>query len=170
MAMELIVKLCFYLAPLYITNASAMLFGGKKPLDFNKKFLGKDLLGKGKTFEGTFSALAIGILASYLIELLFKQQTMLITNNYLLFGSLLSIGALLGDIVASFFKRRINLKPGDQLLLVDQLDFVFGGILLTANIYMPSITEIIIIVIITLIAHKLTNFLAFKLKVKKVPW
>lgn len=167
---EVIIRLSLYLTPMYMTNACAMLFGGKTRLDFNKTFFGKPLLGKGKTFEGTFSALSIGILTSYLIEVLFKEQTLLISNNYLLFGFLLAVGTLLGDIIASFFKRRIGLKPGEQLLFVDQLDFIAGGLTLTLWIYTPTIFDVSLMVIITLIAHKIANFIAYKIKIKKVPW
>ena len=35
---ETVIKLLIYLAPMYFANSSAMLFGGKTPLDFGKKF------------------------------------------------------------------------------------------------------------------------------------
>ena len=44
---------------------------------------------------------------------------------------LLSFGALFGDMSASFFKRRSNLKRGDKSPLMDMFDFVGMALILT---------------------------------------
>ncbi len=168
--MEFLIALVLYTIPLYITNASAMLFGGGVPLDLGKKINGLPVLGEGKTIRGTLAGFFFGLVSIFTINYFFSSITESIIGNYLLFGMLLCSGAILGDICASFIKRRLGLKRGHPVILLDQLDFVFGGILLSLLIRVPSLIEIAIIAIITLIAHKITNFAAFKLKMKKVPW
>ena len=61
--------------PLYLANATAMLFGGKTPLDLNKQFLdSRPIFGKGKTFKGTFIGIFIGCLSAFLIAISFESQ------------------------------------------------------------------------------------------------
>jgi len=167
---ELAVRIALYLVPLYITNASALLFGGKHPLDFDKKLLGKPIFGRGKTIEGTLSGFAVGVLSVFLITLFFGKYTLLLYHNYLLVGILLCAGAMGGDVLGSFIKRRSGIPRGGRVFLLDQLDFVFGGIALSYWLVIPTPLEATLIIVITLLAHCLANYAAFKLKMKSVPW
>jgi CDP-2,3-bis-(O-geranylgeranyl)-sn-glycerol synthase len=167
---EFLWRIILYLLPLYVTNASALVFGGGLPLDLNKTIGNKPILGKGKTFRGTIAALLAGFLTVILINALLGSKTALLTKHYLYFGFLLCVGAVLGDIVASFFKRRLGLKQGHSVPLLDQLDFVAGGILLTLHIVTPSVLELLVMVGLTVVVHRGSNIVAYKLKLKKVPW
>ncbi len=164
-------NIVLYIMPFYVANSSAMLLGGKTPLDLHKKFSdGTRVLGSGKTFKGTFFGLLMGFLTSVLINFFFNSFTLSLTPNYVLLGFLVSFGALLGDVVASFFKRRSKIKQGTEVLLLDQLDFVFGAIILGSIVYVPSFFEILFICVLTLFVHKFGNWVAFKFKLKNVPW
>lgn len=90
--------------------------------------------------------------------------------GYLSLIVLLSAGALFGDMIESFFKRRIGIKSGEMWLLADQLDFVVGGFLLSMLVRIPELEVVIIILFVTVFAHMATNFAAYKMKLKKVPW
>jgi len=168
---EIIIKLLIYLAPMYFANSSAMLLGGKTPIDFGKNFFdGKRLLGKGKTFKGFFFGVTLGTLVSLIILMLFPKTTILLSDNYLLLGFLLAAGALIGDMTASFFKRRNGITQGKEVLFLDQLDFIIGGMIFGSFLYVPTFYEVIFVCIITLIVHKGSNYIAYKFKLKKVPW
>ncbi len=168
---EEIIKLILYLAPMYFANSSALFLGGKTPLDFGKKFFdGKPLVGKGKTFKGTFFGIIIGTIVAAIASALFPGTVMLLTPHYIELGFLLSVGAIVGDIVASFFKRRNDIPQGNEVLFLDQLDFVIGGMILGSIFYAPNFYEMIIVGVITLVVHKVSNYLAFRMKLKKVPW
>ncbi|MGB3943544.1 MAG: CDP-archaeol synthase, partial [Methanothrix sp.] len=88
----------------------------------------------------------------------------------------LSLGAMAGDIVASFFKRRMGMERGAALFLVDQLDFVIGSWALTfllapAWFYENFTLEVMLIVlIVTPVLHRVTNIIGYKMKAKKEPW
>ncbi|MCX6801605.1 MAG: CDP-2,3-bis-(O-geranylgeranyl)-sn-glycerol synthase [Candidatus Diapherotrites archaeon] len=168
--LETAIIVALYLVPLYITNASALLFGGKHPLDFGKKLFGQPVFGKGKSIEGTFAGFAVGMASVLMLDFFFRQQTLLVHENFLLFGALLCAGALSGDIAASFVKRRFGMEKGRPVLLLDQLDFIAGGLAFTAWMRIPSIEEAVIIVVLTLAMHRLANYAAFKCKIKSVPW
>ncbi|MBU1120395.1 MAG: CDP-2,3-bis-(O-geranylgeranyl)-sn-glycerol synthase [archaeon] len=168
---EFIARIALMLVPMYLANSGAMLLGGKTPLDLNKKFIdGREFLGKGKTWKGSFFGVILGLIGAGIIAFIFTDFTVLLTENYLLYGLLLSVGAILGDIAGSFLKRRLAIPPGKEAFPLDQLDFVLGGILLGGILHIPLIEEAVVIIIFTVIAHKFTNFIAFKIKLKKVPW
>ena len=114
--MDWLIKMALLVAPLYITNSSAMLFGGRTPLDFGRKFFDqKPLLGKGKTIKGTLLGFVAGMLAIIIIDYFLHDFTVILTSDYLWYGFLVCAGAILGDLAESFIKRRLNLKPGYDL-------------------------------------------------------
>ncbi len=163
-------KILLYVAPMYFANSFAMLLGGKTPLDFNKKFRdNQPIFGKGKTVRGTMLGTSIGFLVTIIIFVFLNEQVMQF-SNYLLLGFLLSIGAILGDIIASFFKRRNKIASGTPVLFLDQLDFVYGGMVLGSIVYVPNFFDVLVISVLTLFVHRLSNYFAFKTKLKKVPW
>jgi len=168
---DFIFKILLYLAPMYFANAAPIFLGGGKPLDMNKKFLdGKPILGQGKTIKGTIAGIVIGTLVGGIIGLLLAEYTSVIFSDYLLLSFLLAFGAIAGDIVASFFKRRNNISQGTEVLFLDQLDFAFGAIIVGSIVYVPDFFEILVICVVTLLVHKVSNFVAYKVKLKKVPW
>ncbi len=156
---------------MYAANSSAMLFGGGIPLDLGQKFFDKKpVFGKGKTFQGTLAGFFFGVITSLVIVNLWPQYTILIAKNYVLLGTLLSMGAIVGDLTASFVKRRIGIDQGKEWLLVDQLDFIAGGLIFSYWLFQPTYFEIILITLLTLLLHRFSNYLAFKAKLKSVPW
>ena len=88
----------------------------------------------------------------------------------------LSLGAMAGDVVASFFKRRMGTERGAALFLVDQLDFVIGSWALTLLIAPRWFSEnftseiIFVVLVVTPILHRATNIIGYKIKAKKEPW
>jgi CDP-2,3-bis-(O-geranylgeranyl)-sn-glycerol synthase len=168
--LETAITVALYLAPLYITNASALLFGGKRQLDFGKKISGKPIFGKGKSIEGTLAGFAAGMAAVLALDFFFGAFTRALHPDFILFGALLCAGGIAGDIIASFFKRRAGIERGKPVFLLDQLDFIAGGLAFTAWMRIPSIEEAVIIVVLTLVMHRLSNYAAFKCKIKSVPW
>ena len=156
--MNIILQAIIWIFPAYIANAVATIFGGGAPLDFGKKLSdGKRILGNGKTIRGTIAGIFVGALVGYAI-------------HDLTLGFLLASGAILGDVAASFVKRRIGKKSGAPWWVVDQLDFVAGAFLLASFYQLPCLRVGILIVLITPLIHLGTNFTAFKLGIKKVWW
>ena len=165
-------KLLLYLAPMYFANSSAMILGGgKTPVDLDRLFFdGKPLFGPGKTYRGLILGVCAGTIAAFIISLALREEVLTLTDNYLLLGFLLSAGAIVGDIVASFFKRRNNIAPGSEVLFLDQLDFVIGGMIFGSAVYSPQFYEVFFVCVVTLIVHKISNYIAYRAKLKKVPW
>jgi CDP-2,3-bis-(O-geranylgeranyl)-sn-glycerol synthase len=161
-----------YILPAYIANSSAALFGGGLPLDMGKKLGKHRILGDGKTFRGLFVGIVFGTTAGSVIGFFASGTEFGIgsINFYTLLGFLLSSGAMLGDLIKSFFKRRLGFERGQMLPLIDQLDFVVGAIVLGSLIYVPTLAMVVFLIIITPIIHLLLNVIGYLLKLKKVPW
>jgi len=169
MDLTLAIIFLLYIVPLYIANATPILIHGKMPLDLNKKLFGKPIFGKGKTIIGTISGIIAGTLAGALIAILFPYSLLLIPN-YLELSFALAFGAILGDLAKSFFKRRFGIKSGEKWELADQLDFIVGGIIISAIIRIPEPGLVLVLLVATFFIHKGSNWVAHKLKLKKVPW
>ena len=170
-----IIKAVWLMLPAYIANPTAVVFGGGTPIDFGKNWRdGRRILGNGKTFRGLFGGVACGVI----IGLLQRQAT---ASDIFIVPSItvviaLSLGALLGDIVKSFFKRRLGFERGAKLPLIDQLDFVAGAWVLT-YVFDPqwfndnfTFWIIITVLVLTPVLHRLTNIIGYYIKVKKEPW
>jgi CDP-2,3-bis-(O-geranylgeranyl)-sn-glycerol synthase len=88
---------------------------------------------------------------------------------------LIPLGALLGDLTGAFIKRRLNIAPGGLLPVVDQIDFVVGAVVFALPLSLISWQGLswevaVVVLLITPPIHLFTNFLAYKLKLKKNPW
>ena len=152
--------------PMYAANGSPVLIKGKRPIDFGYNARdGRRIFGDGKTWEGFLGGVAIGTLAGSLEAILWPELSQVSLAFFMAFG------ALFGDLVAAFIKRRMGLKRGEPAPGLDQLDFVAGGLALawTTGHYF-SAEVIIIVVIITPFLHLMTNYLAHLFGLKSVPW
>lgn len=164
--------------PAYVPNPVAAIFGGGTPIDFGRKMRdGNRILGDGKTYRGLF----IGVLAGLLVG--FAEIRIIGANlpGWLPVPTVttvfaLALGALLGDIAKSFFKRRLGKERGENWFLADQYDLVAGSLLLlmilSPDWFFASITlpVFIAILIITPILHRAANIIGYSLGVKDVPW
>jgi len=162
---QLLIEAVKFIFPAYCANALPVVAGGGLPVDFGRKFFdGKPIFGKNKTYRGFFFGLAVGTVAGLVETVIFHYPV--------LFGLLLSLGALLGDLAGAFLKRRLNIAPGGLLPVVDQVDFIVGAIFFSLPIFIDALSFelIVIVLIITPPIHLLTNLVAYKLGLKSNPW
>jgi CDP-2,3-bis-(O-geranylgeranyl)-sn-glycerol synthase len=159
----------YYIFPAYCANGAPVLFGGGRPIDKGKKFVdGKPLFGSHKTVRGFVSGVFIGTLVGW-AQYALAPKVGLPQGNFSI-GLSLSIGALVGDLLGSFIKRRLDLEPGASLVIFDQLDFVLVAMLFSFFVEPPSLNVILIVTILTGPIHLIVNFLAYILRLKKTPW
>ncbi len=145
------------------------------PLDFNLKFRGKRILGSHKTIRGLISGILMGIVTMHLEYFLFKNSIDPISPidytqiNLTLLGGLLGAGAVIGDSVKSFFKRRVGIKPGAPWIGPDQADYIIGGILFSLLYIQLPIIYYILIAISYLIIHPISTVIGYYIKLKDAP-
>jgi CDP-2,3-bis-(O-geranylgeranyl)-sn-glycerol synthase len=164
--------------PAYIPNPAAALLGGGTPIDLGKNYSdGNRIFGDGKTYRGLITGILAGVITGLILIWLagqFPQEDL--PKHTLLSISLLATGALLGDLVKSFFKRRFNKERGTKWPIADQYDLVAGAFLLLligdSGWLFTTVTlpVFLIILIITPVLHRATNIVGYIFKVKEVPW
>ena len=185
MSYEIIIQALWLVLPAYIANASALLVGGGTPIDFGKNWKdGKRILGDGKTWRGLFAGAFVGmtggfglsVVAKFAANIDFPIQINDFTGFPLMIPIIGSIcfGALLGDIIKSFFKRRIGRKRGEDWIPFDQLDFILGVLffsfvmasllqissVISYNWFIESFSfwHILLLIIITPFLHLFSNY------------
>jgi CDP-2,3-bis-(O-geranylgeranyl)-sn-glycerol synthase len=162
----LLVEALKFIFPAYCANATPVLAGGGKRIDFGRNFVdGKRIFGNNKTFRGFFFGWGMGIGVGLAEGSVFGFQ-----NYPILFALLIPLGALLGDLAGAFIKRRMGIAPGGLLPIIDQVDFVVGAVVFSIPLYLIGWEVAVSVLLITPPIHLFTNFLAYKMKLKKNPW
>lgn len=186
--------------PAYVANMSPVLLAKllpkwNWPIDGGKtRDNGTRILGPGKTWRGLVGGSVVGALVAWVLAEWLRFSDRLTDFGQaesgwgwapLLVGFGLGYGALLGDAVKSFFKRRLGKERGAPWIGPDQLDFVVGGLAVAAVIglfvgsgtaswtnnwliemwYIP-----LFLMIVTPLLHWLVNVIGYKLGLKAVPW
>jgi len=172
MVLYLFIEALWFILPAYAANGMAPLFKGMHTIDGGRKFRGKPLLGPGKTWEGLFFGCLIATFVGFLqmaalpgLPFDLSPVPLLIVNMNPLIGFVIGLGAMLGDILGSFIKRRIDLKRGKPAPVLDQIDFLFGAFLLPlALISTIRVEWFILMVILTPVFHLLANGVGYALK------
>jgi CDP-2,3-bis-(O-geranylgeranyl)-sn-glycerol synthase len=170
--------------PAWIANSMPVVFGGGMPIDRGQYFRdGRRFFGDGKTIRGFI----VGVLCGTLVGLTqvalgpflrpILSQYVMITSDMdvvllmtLPSAFLLSFGALLGDLVGSFLKRRVNIKSGNPSPVLDQLGFIIMGLIFASPILQPAPEYITILVLTTLFIHWISSAMGYLLGFKKNPW
>lgn len=174
--------------PAMVPNSAAVVFGKKwsTKIDFGRSWRGKRIFGDGKSwggfFGGAFSGILIGLIMIAIASLWDSE-------NYGGYGGFmgnigilctLAFGSLLGDLTGAFIKRRIGLERGAKAPVLDQYDFVAGGLLVTA-LFFPNwvydtyiggehIFALIFLIVIMFAIHRGMNIIGYRAGLKKEPW
>jgi CDP-2,3-bis-(O-geranylgeranyl)-sn-glycerol synthase len=175
--------------PAYVANPSAQLTGGGTPMDFGRKGRdGERLLGDGKTWRGLFGGVLGGMMVGGLQVALAAAADSPATiptfdplggkagAGSLLVIFALALGALVGDAVKSYAKRRLKRKRGAKLPLADQYDFVLGAWVLSASLFPGwfqanfTLPAMAVIALLTFFMHRGVSRLGHRMGLKAEPW
>lgn len=203
MGLFLVVQVLWLFVPAYVANMApvfamnlfprwnAPLDGGRTARD------GRRLLGASKTWRGVVAGVVVaGGLA--VLQARLGLGGLDVTDfayaaagiaGPLVLGGCLGLGAVAGDAVKSYFKRRTGREGGAPWVPFDQLDFVVGALILASlgaaalqatgaaadNWWWEEFggarwPALVLVVVLTPGLHLLVNWIGFKLRLKKVPW
>jgi len=179
---EVIFQVLWFILPAYVANSTAidvsklpLLRKFNAPIDAGKSWRGKPIFGEGKTWRGFICGVIAGVLCGMLqtnyhnyVEKLMGGIELPEVSTHLAF--LLSLGAMIGDLSASFIKRRMNFPRGAMLPLVDQLDYIFGAFFLAWTEVHVNLYWLGIAILITLPLHFLAYLIAYSIRLKDVWW
>ncbi|MFA6328796.1 MAG: CDP-2,3-bis-(O-geranylgeranyl)-sn-glycerol synthase [Candidatus Micrarchaeia archaeon] len=191
-------QLILFILPAYFANSVPVVLGGGAPIDGGRKWNdGQRLFGDGKTVRGFFAGVAAGVAVGAVEGILLTGGALDIYAGtfaggavaggsggaaawlgmggaaiYVLAGFLLGIGAMAGDLIGSFIKRRQGIARGKPSLVTDQLFFLAIALLfaypLAAHLLTPE--AVLFLAVLTYFVHVGANVVANRLGLKNVPW
>ena len=172
-----IIELVLLILPAYFANSVPVLLGGGAAIDGGRKMAdGNRVFGDGKTVRGFFAGVLAGVAVGALEGLLLAGGSLGIypggAITYALAGLLLGLGAMAGDLLGSFIKRRQGIARGKQSVILDQLMFLAVALILAYPIAAPvlSPSAIVFLFVLTYFVHAGANVVANRVGLKKVPW
>jgi CDP-2,3-bis-(O-geranylgeranyl)-sn-glycerol synthase len=182
----IILTALWLMLPAYLANMLPVLVGGGPPIDLGRNWKdGKRILGNGKTWRGLLLAPLLATALVFGLQWLTLHTAWGTEYGFPGWGAgwrwagvayAMGFGALTGDAVESFIKRRTGRDRGEKWFPWDQLDFIIGalvfGFLVMPTMFFELFTpaRLVVIVLLTPFLHLLVNYLGFKLGLKDVPW
>ena len=158
-----IIAALLFIGPSYVANAAPLLFGGGRTLDGGRKLSdGQPIFGDHKTIRGVIAGIVVGTILGL--------AESLVDPRLAIAGFMMATGAVWGDLLCAFIKRRIRVPPGKAFPILDQLDFVFGSLLFGYNFFPIGLYAVILFVVVTPPIHLGTNYGAYRLGLKKTQW
>ncbi len=175
----------WFMLPAFIANGAPLL-AARIPginhwnarLDFGKRFHGRPLLGSHKTWRGLLSGMILATVVLWLQQI--AAATFDITEVFTgsidygslptpLLGPLFGLGALGGDAIESFFKRRRGTKSGGAWVPFDQIDYIIGAVLVSLPFVILSLRQYVFIFIIWFLMHLLGTYVGWRIGIKDQP-
>lgn len=176
--------------PAFLGNMMPVFVGGGAPIDLGRNWRdGRRILGDGKSWRGLILGPPLAVLLVWGLQWIALNTAWGLDYGFPSWGPdpwwavlayAMALGALVGDALESFFKRRLGKDRGEKWIPFDQLDFVVGslvfgaiaGWLMPGNLFLDLFTwdRILAIVILTPAFHLLVNWMGYKLGFKQVPW
>jgi len=181
---QFLLSCVYFFLPAYFTNMTPPLIKRAglfnflaKPVDFGKKIGENPILGSHKSWRGVLFGIIVGILIAGLQLRLYKFQFFKDISlidysqiNILLFGFLISTGAVFGDLLSAFIKRRLKKGPGERFIPFDQTNYVIGAFIFLEPFLKLSYFIWLTIFILTFFLHIVVNRLGFLLNLHKARW
>lgn len=172
-------RVLYFFVPAYLANMAPVLVGKRLtvlavPLDFGASLGGKRIFGDHKTWRGLIVGVAAGTVTFLAQRALYDAE---VARSLALFdygtlpvslGSWLGLGALLGDAVKSFFKRRVGIPPGQPWIGPDEIDFYLGAAAIAACVVPLPLVPFLLSVPVVAAGHLLSNVIAWALGLKSV--
>jgi len=166
--------------PAYVPNNAAVLVGGGHPIDAGRTWRGARVLGDGKTWRGTAAGALAGIALALVLNAVGPTISAATGLPLPAFPPVamvaLPIGAMVGDALASFLKRRTGRERGAAFPGIDQFDFVLGALVLTALGAFEwftatfTLSVLAVVLVLTPLLHVGTNVIAYQVGLKSETW
>lgn len=129
------------------------------PADLNRTFVdGRPLLGPSKTWRG----LVLSLLGTSLCAPLLGLPVFT--------GALVAVGAMAGDLLSSFTKRRLEMESGSQAIGLDQVPEALLPLLLVRARHGLGAMEILGMVLAFMVFELVVSRFLFKVHLRKHPY
>ncbi len=144
------------------------------PIDGGARWKGREILGPNKTWRGLVVGIVTGVFVAGIQAVLFfntdffKRNTIVDYTqvNFILIGALMGGGALLGDLVESFIKRKLKKPSGRPWFPWDQIDWIIGAMVLSAVVFVPSAAVAVVTLVLYVGVHLCSDRIVCHLGIK----
>ena len=116
------------------------------------------LLGASKTWRGLMGAILVTPLMAVLLDI------------SALIGLWIAVGAMGGDALSSFIKRRLGKPSGSQALFLDQIPECVLPLLMVNSIFNLSLATIALMTCAFIIFERFISWVLNKLTIRKHPY
>lgn len=164
-----ILQLLYLLIPAYIANMIPVFVKGipwNTPMDFGLSVGNVRIFGNNKTWKGFIAGVAGAILAGFIMSKFYWPFGF----SAVYWSFLIGAGALLGDAVKSFFKRRVGIKPGNPWIPFDQVDYTIGALALGSLLFFPGWFNALILIVVSAFGHVISVRIGYLLGIRDVKW
>jgi len=165
-----ILQVFYLMIPAYLANMAPPVLAKhvpwNAPMDFGFSFGGIRIFGDHKTWAGFFCGVVMALLAGFILSRIYWPFDF----SALTWSALVGVGALLGDAVKSFFKRRVGIKSGRPWIPFDQVDYTVGALSLGSVLFFPGWFYAFLVVFLSAFGHVATNHIGYWLGVRDVKW
>jgi len=164
-----IITVFWLLLPAAFANMAPVIFNR---IEFLNYPISKKMFGENKTWRGFFFGILTAIIIASVQKIVYLHTNYSAGINYnlintVLLGSLLGFGALFGDLIKSFIKRKIGIKPGKSFILFDQIDWILGALVFSSFYFVLSPKAWFIAVLIFAPLHLAFNYIGYLLNLKR---
>lgn len=162
-----IVELLYMMLPIYFANMAPPFV---KYWRWRNSPISRRWLGSHKTVVGFFLGIAAAILIALFQSRIHWQGDLVSYEQWFLLGLASGCGAMIGDSLKSFVKRRLKIAPGQSWIPADQLDFVLGGLLALSFWVRLGWLDVIMILTVSFVGDIIINHLSFHLGIRNTRW
>lgn len=162
-----VTQLLYLMLPAYVANMSPPLSrflpGWNGPIS-------QRWLGAHKTVVGAASGVLMALLTAFVQSHVGWDGAVVDYARWPVIGVALGVGAMGGDLLKSFVKRRRGINPGARWVPADQLDFVIGALILAAPLARLTWTDVLVTLLVSFVGDIIVNQVAFRLHVRETAW
>jgi CDP-2,3-bis-(O-geranylgeranyl)-sn-glycerol synthase len=162
-----LLQLLYFMAPAYLANMAPPFVrywkGWNRPIHART-------LGDHKTVVGYALGVLTAVMATGVQAAIDVPSGLVDYAAWPWLGLAFGVGAMTGDSLKSYFKRLRGVPPGGRWIPFDQLDFVLGALLAVMPFVELAWTDVLAILVVTLLGDIAVNRVAFRLGIKSSPW
>jgi len=153
----------------------------KRPLDLGATFRARRLFGDNKTWRGALFMTSGVVVAAALLSLWpwywHKLPDGIQDAGPWIYGVLLGLSVVVGELPNSFLKRQLGIQPGAQrrdalgiaISIFDQADFVLVAWLFLLPLWTMSVVQAVIVFAVVAAVHMVINVIGYAIGARSSP-
>jgi len=161
------VQLVYLMIPAYLANMTPPFVrywnGWNRPIS-------QRWLGDHKTVVGFCSGVLVAVAATFVQSRINWHGDLLPYAQWPFLGLAFGFGAMGGDSLKSFLKRRRGIPPGQSWIPMDQLDFVIGALIFVTPWLTLGWRDLTFILVFSFAGNVTINHLSYWLGIRDTKW